>query len=90
MSSAKSRPHHGHPRTFVKREYFALILLISLVGNRATGPLSKTGFECIVVQDSFKLSVRKRALDPLELEFHVVVSCPVWVLGAEPDPLQEQ
>ncbi|KAM7334854.1 hypothetical protein ACRRTK_005331 [Alexandromys fortis] len=41
MSSAKSRPHHGHPRTFVKREYFAPVLLISLfLFNMAPGAVN--------------------------------------------------
>lgn len=31
-----------------------------------------------------------RASDTLELELEAVVSCPVWVLGGDPGPLEKQ
>jgi hypothetical protein len=33
---------------------------------------------------------QKRALDPLELELQMVVSCLVWMLGTKLGPLEEQ
>ena len=33
---------------------------------------------------------QKRVLDALEKELHVVVSCPLWVLGTNLGPLEEQ
>lgn len=32
----------------------------------------------------------KEDINPLELEFQTIVSCPLWVLGTEVHPLKEQ